>query len=358
MAKRRAKGEGTIYQNSDGYWIAQITLPNGKRKTKSGKTQKEVKDWLLQERESVRKGTSIVSEKVTLAEYLTKYLETSEARLRPKTFASYKYLIEKHITPELGHLKVTKLSADALQSLYAKKLGEGLSRRTVQYMYAIIHKALDQAMRWGIVYTNVSDLTDPPRPKKSTPTIWSKEQAKTFLDSIKDDKLYPLYLLAITTGLRLGELLGIHGEDIDLDHKVLHIRHTVQEIRGAGLIISEPKTEKSKRAIKLPDIAMNALAPIITSGLIFHTRSGKPVSPRNLQRHFANVCDKIDVPRIRFHDLRHTCATLLLQADVHPKLVQELLGHSTISLTLDTYSSVVPGMHDKAADEMDKLFNA
>jgi integrase len=166
--------------------------------------------------------------------------------------------------------------------------------------------------------------------------------------------------LAVYTGLRQGEILGLHNEDIDLDNGVIKVKHQVTVVRGHGIVVTEPKSATSLRPVTLPQSAINALAHHLeqnseVSGLVFTTTTGKPVSPRNVYRHFKIVTREIGLPEIRFHDLRHTHATLLLAAGVHPKIVQERLGHSQISLTLDTYSHVIPSLQTKAAEQIEGI---
>jgi integrase len=277
--------------------------------------------------------------------------------LRPKTIEQYSYLIRLHIKPHLGTIKLDQLRPEQLQRLYSEKVASGLSPRTVQLIHAVIHKTLGQAVRWGLVMRNVSDLTDPPKPGKPIHHIWTVDQAKTFLASVKDHPWYPVYLIAVSTGLREGEVLGLHGADIDWAEGVMHIRRTVSQLQGkGGLKIGQPKTGKSRRSVTLPAMTFKALEPLKgTQGLLFITASGKPVAPRNLIRHFKLATAAAGLPDIRFHDLRHTCATLLLSLGVHPKVVQEILGHSSIALTMDTYSHVVPSMQASSASQMNDL---
>ena len=363
MAKRRARGEGSLYFNEKKkLWVAQINLENGKTKTKYGKTQREVRDWLLQTRSAQKQGLLLEEDHLTLADFLDRYMQDVAAHtLRPKTIESYAYLVRMHIKPALGAYQLSALRPDHLQKLYSLKLSSGLSRRTVQYIHAVLHKTLDQAMKWGLVVRNVADLVDPPTVKRKAPQTLSLEQAKVFLEQSRTSRYYPLYALAIGCGLRIGEVLGLHHEDIDWDSRTLHIRHAVQYLIGQGLLITEPKTDKAKRPIRMPDFVVDALkthcaAKKEKTGLLFTTSNHTPYSPRNLVRDFKQQLTRAGLPDIRFHDLRHTTATLLLSQGVHPKIVQEILGHSQISLTLDTYSHVTPSMQKEAAEKMSEMF--
>jgi integrase len=361
VAKRRAKGEGSIYRENSGDWIAQITLPGGERKRKRSKSQQVVRDWLLEQRKAIQKNLIVRNERITVAEHLDRFMEVVAAHsLRPSTLRSYNYLIRDHIKPEIGHIRLIALGPDHLQTLYSKKIKAGLSNRTVQYIHAVIRRALNQAVKWGLIYRNPTDAVTAPKVQKKPPQTLSEDQVKEFLASVEEHSLYPLYELAITTGMRKGELLGLQWKDVDLKQGRINVTRTLVTIQGRTHL-AEPKSERAKRTITLPEYAASALrehqlATDRDDGFVFTSSVGTPISQRNLTRHFHSALSKLGLPRLRFHDLRHTAATLLLKDNVHPKIVQEKLGHSTITLTLDTYSHVIPGVQDEAAKSMDKLF--
>jgi integrase len=299
VAKRRSKGEGSIWYNeSDGRWKAQITLPDGKRRGKSAKTQKDVRDWLIQQRNQVKEGLYVADDQLRVGTYLDRYLENvSVHQLRPRTYNRHYDLVNKHIKPEIGNIRLNALSPGHVQSLYTRKLDQGLSKRSVQYIHAVLHKALNQALKWGLVVRNVTDLVEKPKPDKKVFKTWSVEEVNLFLYSVQEHRWYPIYMLAIYTGLRQGELLGIHREDIDLGNGILHVRHQISAIRGQGLTISEPKTDKARRAVTLPPSARDTLAAYLSErgddpGLIFTTSTGNPISPRNLLRHFKRAINE------------------------------------------------------------------
>ncbi|MFC2043129.1 tyrosine-type recombinase/integrase [Chloroflexota bacterium] len=354
---RRSAGEGSIFKNNRGYWVAQITLPDGRRKQKSSKKQKVSRDWLLAQRDAIRDGVWIGDESLVVSTFFDRYLnEVVVHRVRPKTYERYEQFVRLHIKPGIGRIRIAKLRPDHLQSLYSKKLGEGLSKRSVQQMHAVIHKALNQAMKWGLVARNVSDLVEPPKPQKRMPITLNPDQVNELFTALEDDRLSPLYVTAIATGMRQGELLGLMWEDVDLDNGVIHVKRTAQTIWKKGTVISDTKTDRSRRSIPLPQFAVEALKnKPRTSDFVFPSTVGTPIPARNLLRHWHNTREKIDQPDMRFHDLRHTSATLLLQAGVHPKVVQERLGHSRISMTLDTYSHVVPSMQEEAANQLQAI---
>lgn len=357
MAKRRAKGEGSIFKEKSGYWCATIILPGGKQKRKRSKSQQVVRDWLLGQRQAQHDNLLLKDERITVGDFFDRFMsDVAVHSLAPSTIHSYRYLIRDHIKPEIGHIKLINLRPDHLQNLYSTKLNAGLSKRTVQYIHAVIRRCLNQAVKWGLLYRNPTNAVTPPHPRRKPPQTLSVEQVKTFLQSIENHPYFPLYLLAVTTGMRKSEIIGLQWQNVSLERKTISVRHALVEIQGKTHL-SQPKSDTAKRTISLPDNVCRALKEIEEDeGFVFKSSAGTPISQRNLTRHFHGALVKAGIPKTSFHTLRHTAATILLQANVHPKLVQEMLGHSTITLTLDTYSHVIPGHHDEAANEMERIF--
>jgi len=354
VVKRRAHGEGTIYKRTDGLWVAQITLPDGKRKSKYSRNQKEVKDWLLAQRNALQQGLWVKDETLTVGAFFDRFLTDSlKFKLKENSYEGYSDIVRLHIKPTIGNIKLTDLRPYHLQDLYKLKKEAGLSNRTVQYIHAVIHRGLEQAYKWGLVVRNVSDLAEAPRPEKRQPTIFTVEQCKIFLDGLKGDRLYPLYAMAIGCGLRLGELLALEWEDINFQHHTVSVNKTLHHVRGKNYL-GEPKSEAARRLVSVPDFVMESLQPQL-QGLVFATGNGTHFSHRNIGRHFNKTIERLGLPKIRFHDLRHTYASLMLMMNVHPKTVQEALGHSSVSLTLNTYSHIIPSMQKDAADKMNDL---
>lgn len=365
MSNKRTYGEGSIYFNPEmGRWVAQIRLPNGKRRGKSAKTKGEASEWLLVQRAALRDGINVEDTHIAFGTFLERYMtDVAAFRLRPTTLRGHWSLINNHIKPELGRIRLADLRPDHVQRFYTLKLKEGLARSYVKYAHAIIRKALNQALKWGLVARNVATLTEIPSAKRKPPTIWNAYQVQKFLAEVREHQWYPIYVLAIYTGMRQGEILGVHREDVDLAKGMIHVKHALQYIPGEGLSITEPKTDRGKRPVSLPATALAALKEHMAlqeenRQLIFATRTGKPISARNVVRHFKLTVEELGLPNIRFHDLRHTHASLLLAAGVHPKVVQERLGHSQISLTLDTYSHVVPSLQEEAAEKAEEILAA
>ena len=362
--RRRASGEGSVYWiEKKGLWAGQITLPDGSRKFKYSKKQGNIKAWLLNARNDLRQGILPQNDKITVSEFMDNYMETvAKHILRPSTQEMYELYIRLHINPSLGKIKLKDLGPHHLQRFYSEKIDQGLSKRTVQILHATIRRVLNQAVSWGIIQKNVCKQVKAPRPGKMQYTILTKEQLNIFLDQVRGHRYFPIYILLVYGGFREGEVLGIHVEDCDMVNRVINVRHQVISLKG-GMVIAEPKTESSKRAVTLPKVAADILEQHLDQlyrkqGLIFTTRSGKPIAPRNMIRHFKSALVAAGLPDIRVHDLRHSHASLLLASGVNPKVVQERLGHASITLTLQTYSHTIPSLGQQAADKLDEIMGA
>ena len=359
-ARRRGKGEGSIWQSDAGRWIGQLTLPNGKKKTKYGKTQGEVKKWLLGQRNQLQEGIYITDETYTLENFLKRYFEdVANNTLAPRTLLSYEYLIRVHIVPEIGYIRLSQLRADHLQSLYTKKLNQGLSPRSVQKVHNLMHTTLEVAYKWGLVLRNVADLAQAPVAEKKIPIILNVTEINKLLEFVKGDRWYAFYACAASLGIREGEILALEWKDIDFKNKTVSINKQTQYLPGKGISIKYPKTKSSVRILPLPDVALNALIEhksFSNNHLVFATSNGTYFSARNVLRHFQQTLAKLDLPKIPFHNLRHSCASYHLAVGTNPKIVQMLLGHSSIVVTLNTYSHLLPGVSEEATQNINKVF--
>jgi integrase len=373
MAKQRgANGEGGISRRRDGSWMARYTVqtPTGrKRKVIYAKSQAEARRKLTEALANRDKGFTYDAEGLTVKGYLARWLEDSvRGSVKATTYQSYASLVRLHICPTLGSTKLSTLTPAHVQGLYRQKLDDGLAPKTVKYIHTTLHRALRQAVRWGLVPRNAAAEADPPKVITLEMRPLSPIQARTLLQAAKGNRLETLYVLAVTTGMRQGELLGLRWEDVDLECRTVRVRRTLTLARG-GPCLTEPKTKGSRRSIRLTAGALEALerhrgrqeGEGAAKGdewnawnLVFCTRRGTPVRRDNLHdKHWKPLLKRSGLPDVRFHDLRHTCATLLLTKGVHPKIVSEMLGHSSIAITLDTYSHVIPGMGDVAASAME-----
>ncbi len=338
-----------------------------------GKTRKEAADKLATALCARVDGIVYDDENMTVGDYLDRWLKGSvRGSVKQSTFDRYESVVRLHIKPAIGRLKLKKLSPAHLQSFYQDRLDTGLAPASVNKLHVVLHKALSQATKWNMVPRNVAALAEAPRPAPDEMKTLSAEESRRLLEAARGDKLEALYILALTTGMRQGELLALKWQDVDLENTTLSVRRTLTK-DGGRLLLGEPKTKKSRRTVRLTEAAGRALSEHLTrqvaqiertgdlykdEGLVFASEVGTLMNPTNLRRRsFARLLKRADLPPIRFHDLRHTCATLLLQRDVHPKYVQELLGHANIAITLDTYSHVIPGMGDHAAREMENVLS-
>jgi len=346
-----------------------------RRETKSGfATQRECQAAMNKLLVAVEQHNYTAPTKASVKEYLTKErLRAVKATIRPSTYNSYVQHVECHIVPHIGTVKLQKLSGSQVNALYAKlaesgrKDGEsGLSAMTIHHVHSCLHKACKDAVRWGHISRNPLDAADPPR-KKGDGTkemqTWTKEQLKAFLDSVKDERLSPLRHTIAMTGMRRGEAIGLRWSDVDLEGGRLSARRALIP-DGRDVVVSEPKTVKGRRVIAIDPGTVEVLKAQaarqleeqgkwdeawVDSGLVFTLENGEALDPESVSRYFRHAVKASMLPPIRLHDLRHTHATLALQAGIHPKVVSERLGHATISITLDTYSHAIPAMQEEAA---------
>ena len=347
-----------------------VQTPTGsKRKTLYGKTRREVDEKLTKAKADRDGGLVFDADNLKLGEYLERWLADSvRDTVRPTTFERYEQIVRLHIRPVLGKVKLKNLTSAHVRGLYREKLDAGLSPRSVQYVHVTLHKALRQAIADGLIPRNATEAVKPPQVSREEMRPLTAEQVKVLFEAARGDRLEALYVLAVTTGLRQGELLGLKWDDIDLEVGTLQVRRTLTTAKG-GPVLSAPKTKGSRRTVRLSHTALEALRSHLErqleeidrvgdlwreNGLIFASESGSPHSRQHVTAHrFKPLLRRAGLPEIRFHDLRHTCATLLLSKNVNPKVVSEMLGHASIAITLDTYSHVLPTMQESAAKSME-----
>jgi integrase len=368
--KRRGNGEGSIYQRANGRWEAVITVgynATGKRvrRTLYGWTKKEVQDGLTSLQSRKLDGSLSETSKLTVASFLSRWLETvARPGVRATSLANYRRAVNNHIAPMIGGIPLAKLTPAHVQGLYAEMEREGKSGYIRRQAHIVMRSAFKQAVKWGIIPRNVCDAVDQPRLPQSHFKTLDAEQCVKFLDAARGEKLEAAFVVALGTGLRLGEIFGLQWADVDLQGGSIFVRHTLTELAGR-LSLSEPKTPKSRRRVALPAVVVEALHEHRKRELldghaattwVFHNRLGRPLRRAGFYvSHFKPLLKKAGLPDMHFHGLRHTFASLLLSASVHPKIVQEALGHTTISMTLDTYSHLLPTMQAEAAVQLDRL---
>lgn len=302
-------------------------------------------------------------------------------RVRRSTYESYRLHVESYLVPRIGGVKIQALKPDHLNKVYRElrkhggRNGRSLSDRTVELTHVTIRRALKDAQRWGYVNRNVGDAANRPRPRQRHEIqAWTAQELGDFLAQVRehDERLYPLWLLMATTGVRRGEALGLRWQDVDLDKARISIRQTLLAVRYIPSF-GQPKTKKGKRNISLDASTVTVLrshrkaqaAERLAAGsayehlkLVFATEVGGALHPDRITRRFGRLVQKSGLPRLTLHGLRHSHATIALEAGVHPKVVAERLGHSSVSLTLDVYSHAIPALQEEAAERVAALINA
>jgi integrase len=366
---KRGNGEGSIIRRADGRWQARITLGGGKRISLYARTRQEVAHKLSETLRDRDKGLLAAGEPQTVDQYLASWLETVRPTLRESTWIRYEKFVRVQLRPAVGGVQLNKLSAQQVQALYAALLEQGLSPTTVHHLHTVLHHALKDAQRLGLVVRNVADLVDPPRMAERVMHVYTPEQAQALLAAARGQRLEALVALALTTGMRQGELLALRWGDVDLTSGTLQVRHTRQQTRD-GFRQGPPKTRSGRRRILLTPTAIASLraqhvrqaaerlqvgAAWRDEDLIFTTGVGTALDANNLRKQYVALTQRAGLPRGRFHDLRHTAATLLLLQGVPAKVVSEMLGHASIAITLDLYSHVLPEMQSSAVAAMERL---
>ncbi len=366
---KRAAGEGSVYKRGN-RWVAQVG--SGKnRDYKSFDTQREANAWRHKRVEEIRQGLVFIGAKISLSKFLDDWLVVTENSVRPNTYLQYSQIVHQHIVPTLGKILLKDLRPDHVQQLYTKKLENGISARTTQLIHAVIHRALNHALKQGLVVRNVSDaVTRPKVPRKEMKTF-DDYQVRQLIQAAEGTGMQTLFWVAVSTGLRKGEILGLKWSDLDWNNGRLQIQRQVQRRKGEGLVFCEPKSASGRRVIILGEKTLDRLHEYREeqskerfrvgdqwqeNDLIFPASTGTILDQSKVNKVYKKCLKKAGLPNLRFHDLRHTAATLMLQQGIHPKVVQERLGHSDISLTLNIYSHVLPSMQEEAAEKMDDLF--
>lgn len=362
------------------YVVLETRGDDGKRKRKwhSGfKTKKEAQKFLNEQLHKMDTGTYFSPTKITVEEYLERWLsDYAKVNTAPRTYEGYEYIIRQHVIPQLGQLKIDKLKPLHIQSYYSNRLTEGridgkggLSNRSVLHHHRVLHQAFDQAVKWQMLQINPVNAITPPKPQKKKMNVLSREQIQLLLQETKEKSYFSIIYMAIHTGMRRGEILGLRWSDIDYKNLTISINQTVQRLKSTGIELrNTTKTDGSRRSVAISESVIGMLKKVKVTqtknklhfgvlyqnhDLIFSNEDGSPIDPDGLSREFTRLVKRIDIPHIRFHDLRHTHATLLLQQGEHTKVVSERLGHSTIAITMDTYSHVMPNMQKEAAKKLD-----
>src|ERR687897_993167 len=381
MAKKRQRGNGagTVYprKNRDGKvtgYRGSYFAPDGKRRYVSAKRKGDAERALREAMTDADRGLVFDATNQSVSEYMTHWLEDfAKANLSSRTYHNYKLQIREHIVPAFGKMKLSKLDTPNIQALYTAKLQDGLKPASIRYIHAVLRCALEKAVDLRLIARNPAASARPPKIRQEEITPLDIEQTRVLLEAAKGDRFECLYVLSLTCGLRMGESLGLRWADIDLDAGTLRVNRQLQRMRRDGdrsgtLVFSESKNV-SRRTVDLPQRAVEALRShrkrqleervqatyYEDSGLIFATGKGTPLDAQNIvNRYFKPLLRQAGLPDIRWHDLRHTYATLLLSRGTHPTYVQKSLGHASVQLTLDRYSHWMPSMGRNTAEGIDE----
>lgn len=376
--------KGHIRQRSKGSWTIWVDLgrdpETGKRKQQTLTVRGSKKDAERELRAAltrIESGAHVKPAKMTVGEYLGRWLRDYVAtNTAPSTADGYSDMVKAHLIPALGSLPLTALQPSHIQAYYGRMLESGrrdgkggLSAQTVKHHHRVLYEALKHAVKHGLLIRNVTEAVDPPRPDSKEMITLDMDDVHTLLDAAHDTPYYMLFYTALYTGLRRSELLGLRWKDVDLDLATLSVVQTLHYVSGKGYIFREPKTKRSRRLVDLsPSLAVLLREhranhelekkllgrSVIPDDLVFSYPDGTPLPPNSITKAFHKLVKALGMPGMRLHDLRHTHATLMLRQGVHPKVVSERLGHSSVAITLDTYSHVMPGIQAAAARRFDE----
>ncbi len=381
----RGNGEGTIVKRNDGRWMGAVTIGVNpktgapKRKYIYGKERKEVARKMTDLKKELFDGTYVEPSNMKLSEWLDSWIEGRKSSLAYSTYNNYKVMIRNHLKPEIGDLKLKELKTRQVQELLNYKLEEGridgdggLSPRTVKYIYQTLHAALEQAIKERLITNNVCKAVEVPKKQDEKQLhTWDKSQVNKFLETARGYDCFILHYLALNTGMRRGELLGLKWKDISLDKRRIEVNRQLVRT-DQGLIFKKVKTAAGNRTIPITDDVVTELkrhkikqgenklalgeAYNKKNDLVGSNKIGNPIDPRNLFREFKRVIKEAGLPEIRFHDTRHTFSTLFLQNGGSIKILQQILGHSSITVTIDTYSHVTEEMLIEAEKKMKTMY--
>jgi integrase len=369
MSRRRSNNEGCIYQRKDGLWCAQVSL-EGRRLTKYGKSQKECYAWIKETLGKIEKGLTYAGTQLTLEKFVELWLEGKALSNRAHTVQQYRQVLHQHILPHMGKMRLQDIQPAHIKQLYLKKREEGRGARTIQFIHRMLYSVLKQAVREGLLGRNPTEVVDRPKVEQNEIQILTEEQVRQLLIASTNTRYGTFYYLALMTGMREGELLGLKWSDLDWDRGVLFVQRQLQRIIGQGRVLVPPKTKAGRRKIKLGQVTLNRLAAHrdqqnlqkavtgdrwVENDLIFPNTLGKPMAFENMYNDFKRFLRQNDLPNIRFHDLRHTSLSLLLNMGTPVNTVQQRAGHSKASITTDTYGHVMARSQDEAALKLEEL---
>ena len=386
---RRTNGDGSIYRRKDGRLCASVYSDvngNVSRRYVYGKTQKEVRAKLKQLEQQIL--TEENEQKYPflhkkLSDWVNEYLETfKKPVLKETTYTTYGHFFRKHIlNDKIGEIAMGKITSEILQEYYQRKQLSGLSAKTIHHIHVLINGSMEKAYQLGYIEQNVCNRVILPKKEKYVGSMMDLKNVRRFIRDAKEERLYPIIVTAMLTGLRRGELFGLHCKDIYVKNRILHVRGSlcpIQKVDEQGMThteyeVLEPKTSKSLRVVPLSNDVLAALQIqrewqeqckeilgcdfVNPENFVFTDYNGKTLAHRKFLDDYYATLDKYDIPRIRFHDLRHTFASLLLESGENLKAIQELLGHSQISTTMDIYTHFSEELRRKSIDNLENLID-
>ncbi len=369
MAKKRGNNEGSISRRSNRTWRAQISV-SGKRLSYSADTRTECQSWLYQKMVENHESSQYPQCEMLLHKFLLQWINSRKIDLRPKTVYQYEKLIKRYIIPRIGNFKLKEIDFNTMEGFYNELLKSEVSIRQIRYIHAVLHSAFKKAIRSGLLSRNPADGVAIPRLQSKEMKVLDESQVSLFLIAAQYSRHYALYHLAIATGMREGEILGLRWDDLEWHSGTLHVCRQIQSIPGKGNVICEPKTKSGIRSIKFGEGLLHALREHkhrqeleiqeagnrwLYNNLIFPSTRGTPLNISNLRKDFQRTLKKAGLEIIRFHDLRHTAASLMLNHNIPAIVVSKRLGHSKTSTTLDIYGHLLTGMQGEAASLMDQI---
>jgi integrase len=372
MAKIRSRNEGSVFQRPDGKWRAQVSI-DGRRLSFLADTKKEGLAWILETKNQIVSGLTFQATGTTLEEFLGEWLTTVSSSNSKGTYFSYSWTVQKRILPYIGNVNLMDLRPDRIQRFYNfLQKEERLSHHAVAVTHKTLRVAMNHAVKLRLIGRNPCSGTTPPKPEQTEMKFYDDREVKSLLKTARDivDKYYPLYYLAIHTGMRQAELIGLKWEDIDWSLRTLQVKRQVRHFTGASYAFLEPKSRSGTRTIMLGKQALEILRShkreqeeLINSvgqgwtdlDLVFPSGVGTPLTASNIRRDFRQLLTASGLPKIRFHDLRHTAASLMLNHGIPVLIASKRLGHSKPSITLDVYGHLIPSKQEEAAQLMDDL---
>ena len=343
-------------------------------------TKKDAEKRLSELLHQLDNGTFMKPSKTTVGEYLERWLKDyAWPNLAPRTAEGYEHIMRRHLIPAFGNITLTSLKPEHLQRYYAEKLSSGrcngvggVSAQTVRHHHTALHKALQMAVEWGLLSRNVADAVSLPHVQRPEMKTWSEDDIIYFLESAKDSPYYALFYTALFTGMRRSELLALRWQEIDFIFSQVYVSRSLHVLKEGKVVFTSPKTASGRRTVALPPSAILLLKehkekqtldrvmlgiPLKDDDLVFSHIDGKRLLPNTVTHAWIKLVKRTGLKCIRFHDARHTHASLMLKQGTHPKIVQERLGHASIQITLDTYSHVAPGLQEAAATRFDEAFS-